>query len=193
MDLAKKTKLENSVPAGSSKRLQHFNAFNWNCEIEGQPPPPPQPKPTLSKISSFSSNFPTQLIITGKKNERQDESIKAIQNRVLELFVREKPDMTAAPLPAGVIFQRSHMVVGIFDMVIDIMERHVPTDFFSPILISYLLTGLADNLALYKSMWLTPGMADTNKTRIVSLILKYAANNVKKQNALFAKLGGDSV
>ena len=109
---------------------------------------------------------------------------------MLELFVREKPDLTTAPLPTGVIFQRPHMVVGIFDTVIDILERHNPADFFSPVLISYLLTGLADNLALYKSSW--PNPTDANKNRIASLILRYA-DNVEQQNAYFSKLGGDSV
>ena len=159
-----------------------FNAFNWKSEIDGNT--------TITKVVSFPSNYPTQLIPAGKRDERQDESIKAVQNRVLELFVREKPDLTTAPLPTGVIFQRPHMVVGIFDTVIDILERHNPADFFSPVLISYLLTGLADNLALYKSSW--PNPTDANKNRIASLILRYA-DNVEQQNAYFSKLGGDPV
>jgi hypothetical protein len=172
---AKKTKDDND---GCSSH----NAFNWKSEIDSNT--------TITKISPFPSNYPTQLIPPGKRDERQDESIKAVQNRVLELFVREKPDLTNAPLPAGVIFQRSHMVVGIFDTVIDILERHAPADFYSPVLVSYLLTGLADNLALYKSSWLTP--ADTNKNRIAALILRYA-DNVDQQNAYLLKLGGDSL
>ena len=159
-----------------------FNAFNWKSEIDANT--------TITKVVSFPSNYPTQLIPAGKRDERQDESIKAVQNRVLELFVREKPDLTSAPLPTGVIFQRPHMVVGIFDTVIDILERHNPADFFSPVLISYLLTGLADNLALYKSSW--PNPTDANKNRIASLILRYA-DNVEQQNAYFSKLGGDPV
>ena len=175
---AKKTKEEST----SNGPPQHFNAFNWNSEIDANT--------TITKIASFPSNYPTQLIPSGRRDERQDESIKAVQNRVLELFVREKPDLTTAPLPAGVIFQRSHMVVGIFDKVIDILERHEPADFYSPVLVSYLLTGLADNLTLYKSLWLTP--ADANKSRIAALILRYA-DNVDQQNAYLLKLGGDSV
>ena len=171
---AKKTRDDSS--------FTQFNAFNWKSDIDVNT--------TITKVVSFPSNYPTQLILAGKKDERQDESIKAVQNRVLELFVREKPDLTTAPLPTGVIFQRSHMVVGIFDTVIDILERHHPADFFSPVLVSYLLTGLADNLALYKSSW--PNPTDANKNRIASLILRYA-DNVNQQNAYLSKLGGDSV
>jgi hypothetical protein len=165
-----------------SSSFTQFNAFNWKSDIDANT--------TITKVVSFPSNYPTQLILAGKKDERQDESIKAVQNRVLELFDREKPDLTTAPLPTGVIFQRSHMVVGIFDTVIDILERHHPADFFSPVLVSYLLTGLADNLALYKSSW--PNPTDANKNRIASLILRYA-DNVDQQNAYLSKLGGDSV
>ena len=171
---AKKTRDDSS--------FTQFNAFNWKSDIDANT--------TITKVVSFPSNYPTQLIPAGKRDERQDESIKAVQNRVLELFVREKPDLTTAPLPTGVIFQRPHMVVGIFDTVIDILERHNPADFFSPVLISYLLTGLADNLALYKSSW--PNPTDANKNRIASLILRYA-DSVEQQNAYFSKLGGDSV
>ena len=187
--------------SGNSSRTAHFNAFNWDSASSsgknngggGNNSSKSNFNSTLVKISSFPSNYPTQLIPSGKRDERQDESIKAVQNRVLELFVREKPDLTTAPLPTGVIFQRSHLVVGIFDTIIDILERHAPADFYSPVLVSYLLTGLADNLALYKSLWLAPEMAEANKTRITLLILKYAADSVDQQNAYLAKLGANSL
>jgi hypothetical protein len=121
---------------------------------------------------------------------RHEESLKAIQNRVLELFVREKPDLTEAPLPNGTIFQRTHLIAGIFDTVLDILEQHSPEDFFSPVLVSYVLTGLCDNLKLYKANW--PEADDKNKARIISLVLQYV-KDMDHQNAYLTKLGPDSL
>ena len=162
-------------PEEKKQKLEEYtNAFNWTAS------------PSTSKGIFHTSqvNYPSQLVDPSKKSDRQEESLKAVQNRVLELFVREKPDLSDTPLPSGFIFQRSHLIVGIFDTILEILSRHSPDDFYSPILISYLLTGLCDNLELYKSNWCNPGTAEAV---IVSLILRYV-EDADQQNAYLVRL-----
>ena len=142
-------------------------------------------------IPLMPASYPSQLTRPGKKNEVQEESVRAVQNRVLELYVKDRPDLTDAPLPNGVVFQRTHLVVGIYDMIIDIMAKLLPQDFHSPVLVSYILTGLCDNYALYKRHWGDANAALTNKSRIVGLILQHVSDDVQ-QNAYLAKLGPDT-
>jgi hypothetical protein len=166
----KKVKLETKTPT---------NVFNWTPSVAST---------SKNVFNTAQINYPSQLVDPAKKSDRQEESIKAIQNRVLELFVRERPDLSDTPLPSGFIFQRSHMIVGLFNTVLEILSNHCPTDFNSPILVSYLLTGLCDNLELFKSNWCDPG---TTEAVIVSLILKYV-QDVDQQNAYLIRLGPKS-
>ena len=59
----------------------------------------------------------------------------------------KKPD-----LPNGVIFQRTHLAVGIFNQIVDMLKQHTPNHFYSPVLLSYVLTGLCDNYQLFKKL-----------------------------------------
>ena len=159
------------------------NAFNWTSSSSTSK------KAATKCFFNKPAHYPSQLV---NSVVRLEESLKAIQNRVLELFVREKPDLTEAPLPNGTIFQRAHLIVGIFDTVLDILDQHSPEDFFSPVLVSYVLTGLCDNLKLYEANWPSPEAADKNKAKILSLVLRYV-QDMDQQNAYLAKLGPDSL
>ena len=166
----KKAKLDTKIPV---------NVFNWTPAVAST---------SRGVFSTTQINYPSQLVDPTKKSDRQEESVKAIQNRVLELFVRERPDLSDTPLPSGYIFQRSHMIVGLFNTVLEILSNHSPEDFNSPILVSYLLTGLCDNLELFKTNWCDPG---TTEAVIISLILRYV-QDVDQQNAYLIRLGPKS-
>ena len=181
----KKNPPPESTADEASPPKKFTNAFNWPAE----PSTSSSNQPGQLLLPSL---YPSQLVEPGKKVERMEESIRAIQNRVLELYVRDRPDLSAAPLPSGVIFQRSHLVVGIYSTILDLMERNQPEDFYSPVLISYLLTGLTDNLKMFQSLWQDEELAQVYRTKIVHLILKYV-EDADTQNIYLAKLQGESV
>ena len=171
------SQLEKQEPNVEPKLEVYTNAFNWSTAA-------PSTSKSKCTFNTCQTNYPSQLMDPSKKSDRQEESFKAVQNRVLELFVRERPDMSDTPLPSGVIFQRSHLIVGIYNTILQLMSKHSPEDFNSPILISYLLTGLCDNLELYKANWCDP---ETREAEIISLILHYV-QDVDQQNAYLARL-----
>ena len=139
-------------------------------------------------IPLMPPSYPSQLTKPGKRTEILEESVRAVQNRVLELYVRDRPDLTDTPLPNGVVFQRTHLVVGIYDMVIGILSNHLSQDFHSPVLLSYVLTGLCDNFALYKRHWGDEEAARANKSRVANLVLQHVSDKVQ-QKAYLDRLG----
>ena len=78
-------------------------------------------------------------------------------------------------------------MVGIFGVIIKLMEQHQPEDFYSPVLISYLLTGLVDNLHLFHSLWLDQEQTRVYQTKLEALILKYV-EDAATQNIYLGKL-----
>ena len=104
-----------------------------------------------------------------------------MQNRVLECYFRDKPDLTEAPLPNGVIFQRTHLVVGIYTQMIDLLQHHVPSAFYSPVLFSYVLTGLCDNYSLFKKHWTDRLETKQVKKRLLDVISAYVPDATQQQ------------
>ena len=182
-DAEKKIKLEPDVAAAVQPSMtpSTSNAFNWATT------------PRLAHSAFYRPTpyrpcqYPSQLVDLSKKINRQEESIKAVQNRVLELFVKDKPDLTQAPLPNGVIFQRTHLVVGIFDQIVDLLQQHLPAHFYSPVLLSYVLTGLCDNFQLFKKNWANRHDTKDVKEKLKSLISVYVPD-VKQQHVYLSKL-----
>ena len=182
-DAEKKIKLEPDVAAAVQPSMtpSTSNAFNWATT------------PRLAHSAFYRPTpyrpcqYPSQLVDLSKKVNRQEESVKAVQNRVLELFVKDKPDLTQAPLPNGVIFQRTHLVVGIFDQIVDLLQQHLPDHFYSPVLLSYVLTGLCDNYQLFKKNWANRHDTKQAKEKLKSLISLYVPD-VKQQHVYLSKL-----
>ena len=168
----KKIKLE---PADvSAPRVP--NAFNWTTT-------PRVAHSAFYRPTPFRPcHYPSQLVDQSKKaNHRQEESVRAVQNRVLECYVRDKPDLTEAPLPNGVIFQRTHLVVGIYTQMIDLLQHHVPSAFYSPVLFSYVLTGLCDNYSLFKKHWTDRLETKQVKKRLLDVISAYVPDATQQQ------------
>jgi hypothetical protein len=103
-----------------------------------------------SLFSSGVEKFESQLLVPGTKRELLQESLTAVRMRVLELFVKAAPNLDNTPLPNGILFTRLHLMVGLYEKVVEIMKKYSPNDFHSPLLISYVLTALCSNFKLYK-------------------------------------------
>jgi len=106
-----------------------------------------------------------QSDVTVKAN---DEDKLAIQNRYVECFVRNRPVMPPDSLPTHGNFVRNHAIVGLFPFTLSILNKYERSDFASPYLFLYGLSGLAKNLALMRSDFQAP-----IKTQITSLIDKF--------------------
>ena len=94
--------------------------------------------------NKFSRIYPSQVNEVGKKRA-SEESLLAIQNRFIEAFVRQPPPLNARDLPQCGGFQRMHAILGLFKRIIKILLNYSARDFYSPVLIQYVIQGLCVN------------------------------------------------
>jgi hypothetical protein len=76
--------------------------------------------------------------------------IEAVQNRFIELFVRQRPTMPPGALPNSGNFTRSNLIIGLYTQIIVTLCKYCKTDFNSEYLYLYPITGLCKNLWLMK-------------------------------------------
>jgi hypothetical protein len=60
----------------------------------------------------------------------------------LEAHCHQRPELDPACIPRGETFTRAHVLLGVYQSVLDILESHEREDFYSPPIISYALTTL---------------------------------------------------
>jgi len=106
----------------------------------------------------FSRTYGSQVMETGKKRI-SDDSLAAVQNRFLEAFVRSPPPLNKDDLPSSGGFQRIHAVLGLFRRIVAIMRHYEPQQFFSPVLVKYVLHGLCANNAKHSKLMQADGTA----------------------------------
>ena len=104
-------------------------------------------------------NFKSQLQLPTSKAEAA-EIVDAIQNRILECFVYNRPVLDISKLPQTGNFSRMNAILGMYCNVIGILENHTIDSFFSVALLTYVLTGLVDNFNFFNSY-----MPDSVQTR----------------------------
>jgi len=79
-----------------------------------------------------------------KSNKKKvcEEHLKAVQNRFIECFVKERPKINTEKLPKFGGFQRIHGIFGMFERIIAILKQYNSDDFNSPYLYLYALKGM---------------------------------------------------
>jgi hypothetical protein len=126
----------------------------------------------------FSRTYPSQVMETGRKRT-SEESLAAVQNRFIEAFVRSPPPLNKDDLPTSGGFQRIHAILGLFKRIVAIMRHHEPEDFFSNVLVQYVLHGLCANNAQHSSVMQCDG------TRVLqTLVDKFVKETNLKQSLL---------
>jgi len=110
-----------------------------------------------------------------------EHCLAAIQNRFIEAFVREPPKLDKKFLPPSSGFQRLHGVLGMFPRVMSILHNHAKEDFHSPVLLQYVLGGLAGNTIIYRAV-----LGKDFAPFIRELIVKLVAPHLR--DSLFALL-----
>jgi len=74
--------------------------------------------------------------------------IAAVQNRFLEAYVRSRPQIDEKYLPKSENFERKHAIVGLFEVVIEILSLYTKDDFKSHYYYLYPIGGLCKHLHL---------------------------------------------
>ena len=92
--------------------------------------------------------YPSQAVPTGNRRLLNMEMLKAIQMRFLEVYCRKAPPLDTALLPKNGCFLRSHMIVGLYTRVLDVLRAYSRQDFYSIILANYVVSGLCKNFAI---------------------------------------------
>ena len=111
------------------------------------PPPPPPQQQQQPKQLLMPKVFPSQLVPPKNRKAQLDETYTAMKNRILELFFAGKPFVPQEAFPlAGTSFERHHLILGLFDRILNILVS-VPTEkFVSHVLFAYCLNALFHNL-----------------------------------------------
>ena len=132
-------------------------------------------------VTSNIEKYESQLEVTGAKRELLQESLNAVRMRVLEIFVKSKPNLDSTPLPSGIMFNRINLIVGLYKRVVDTMKKYSSVDFHSPVLISYVLTALCANFNYYSDAWPNQDPDKISKFEIASLIITYVSDENQKR------------
>ena len=118
---------EHTFPSTSNQHLEAEDSHNLQRQISQQ-------------LTLNNFNHQSDLTITPKNREH----VQAVRSRFLECFCPSKPLLDVNHFPKAGTFQRQHMVLGIYDHILNLLETsYSPSEFASPVLPLYLLSGLA--------------------------------------------------
>jgi len=96
-------------------------------------------KPLTS--NSLARFYASKAVVAGVKRT-SEEILTATQFRFLEAFCRSPVKVDKDDFPTSGLFERKHAIYGLFPRVVGILEKHQASDFHSPYLLNYCLTGL---------------------------------------------------
>ena len=94
-------------------------------------------------------HYGSQAVKPGQKRISQ-EHVTAVQNRFIEVFVRQRPQLEIQYLPTSGGFKRMHGVLGMFERILAILSKYESKDFHSPYLYLYALKALSRYSSLYE-------------------------------------------
>jgi hypothetical protein len=105
------------------------------------------------------------------------EHINSMRFRFIECYCNKRPKIDPNWLPECGIFQRQHMILGLYVRVLEIMSRCTSPDFFyKPVQPHYVMAGLAKNAKVYQQIF-NVSLDDKIKS-----ILKTVIKNENQQN-----------
>ena len=94
--------------------------------------------------------------------------IEAVQNRFIEAYVRSRPVLPDDCLPNNENFSRTHVIVGLYNVVLEILLKWTIDDFKAPYMYLYPIGGLCKNFNL-----LSAESRQITKDILFGLMLKY--------------------
>lgn len=113
----------------------------------------PHLAPKRSKVDTtqfINKTFKADIAVVHANNPNHMLHLDAMRYRFLECFCSEKPPIDTSLLPRNGSFHRNHMVLGIYERVMDLLENvYKPCHFKEmPALAEYVITGLAKRARL---------------------------------------------
>lgn len=129
--------------------------------------------PTSKTSTQWLHILPSHVEKVGRKRIHE-EHIKAVQNRFIEMHIRKKCHQDEIDLRRSDSFEKKHMVLGLYDRILTIMEMYTPDDFCSAYLYRYVIGGLEKNAQLYQQEFET----DRHIVQLLNLSCKYHLLNL---------------
>jgi hypothetical protein len=102
-------------------------------------------KPERKLGSTFQRVYKTDVKST---RSIHPGDVSAVQSRFLEAFVRQRPKLNEEDLPKHGTFERTHVIVGLFDDVICILTKYSPEDYPTQYYYLYAIGGLCKHVNL---------------------------------------------
>jgi len=123
--------------------LSWKGAKNQKSKLQGNSATARSPPPPKTKKQVLSTTRTLHLESNLRPSSQLDcPNIRALQSRILEAHCFQRPELDPLCVPRGETFTRAHVLLGVYESVVAILERHERGDFYSPPLISYVLTTL---------------------------------------------------
>ena len=102
--------------------------------------------------------------------------IEAVQNRFIEAYVRSRPVLPDNCLPNNENFSRTHVIVGLYNLVVEILLKWTIEDFKAPYMYLYPIGGLCKNLNL-----LPAESKQSMKDILLGIMLKYKLDKTQME------------
>lgn len=102
--------------------------------------------PAKYSVNGLPQTMDSQVEITGRKRISVD-NLDAIKARFIEMLIHKTPQQNPSDLERCNTFERHHFIFGTFDRALSTMEKYNLSDFYSPYLPAYVLSGLSKNLS----------------------------------------------
>ena len=108
-------------------------------------------------------------------------NVRALQSRILEVHCYQRPELDPGCIPRGEKFTRAHVLLGVSEYALSILESHERTDFYSWPLGSYILTTLCMSLKFY-----TRNMEDgaALESRLIAVLEKLEPDEEERKQYL---------
>ena len=94
--------------------------------------------------------------------------VSAVQSRFLEVFVRQRPLLKEEDLPKHGTFERAHVIVGLFEDIVNILTKYSKEDYPTQYLYLYAIGGLCKHVNL-----MPEDVRETVKPILFTLMITY--------------------
>lgn len=129
----------------------------------------------IEGASLFTRNVVSDIVV----DSATIEHVNSIRHRFLECYCAEQPNLNLDWFPENGTFSKTHMVLGLFERILNILDSYGPTAFVSKAHTHYILAALAKHANAYEQVFSIPV-----KHHIESLVDKYISKSCQKTDIL---------
>jgi len=138
-----------------------------------------------SNFKLFNYKLPTSSAFSGHilsdipMEPRTNNHVDSFRKRFIECFCYDRPTIDTDWLPIAGMFQKQHMIMGMYDRVIDILMEIDKSDFYKLVQVHYILAGLAKHWRMYETIYNIP-----IREKIIYLVEKFLPHPYQRLNIL---------